>query len=327
MQLQIYSPTLHTNPKEETNMIKETSINKEVIKNIRIENFKNIADVDYVDDDVVMVSDTNLLPHFKELVRLDCMLFAYCTEGTVQLEVNNKSYRLEADNCIILLPTVLVYCPPMEHAGVLHVMGFSIRFLSNLGNRRKEYIETGYYLYNNPVMHAEDRRASYAIFELYRQLIDARIADKTHPCRKEIIHSLMSALFCEIITAINEVIPKGRIKLQKEEISQSTYIYRRFMDKVVSDNGTHRSVAYYADQLCYSPKYLSTIVKEVCGKSPLTIINDHAMKLIKHELKHSELSMKEIADRFEFSNASFFGKFVKAHLGMSPQEYRNTEEE
>lgn len=301
---------------------------KGTINNIRIENFKSVSDcVDYVDDDIVMISDTNQLPYFKEMVRLECMLFAYCTEGTALLEINNKPYMLQAGTCIVLLPTLLVYCPPTEHPGRLQLLGFSTRFLSNMGEIRKKNIETGYYLYNNPILHAEDDWESYSVFELYQQLINARIENKIHPCRKQIIHHLMSALFCEIMTKINEFIPKQKIKAQKEELSQSTYIFRRFMDKVMSDDGTHRSVAYYADQLCYSPKYLSTIVKEVCGKSPLGIINEHAMKLIKHELKHSELSMKEIADRFEFSNPSFFGKFVKAHLGMSPQEYRNAEEE
>lgn len=307
---------------------KKASMKKETIKNIRIEDFRNVeAGVDYVDEDIVMISDTSQLSYFKDLVRLECMLFAYCTDGTALLEINNKPYLLESGTSIVLLPTVLVYCPPAECPGRLQLLGFSTRFLGNMGELRGKNIETGFYLYNNPILHAEDDWESYSAFELYQQLIRIRIESKSHPCRKQIIHYLMSALFCEIITKINEFIPKQKIKAQREGVSQSTYIFRRFMDKVLSDDGTHRSVTYYADQLCYSPKYLSTIVKEVCGKSPLTIINDHAMKLIKHELKHSELSMKEIADRFDFSNPSFFGKFVKAHVGMSPQEYRNATEE
>ena len=51
-------------------------------------------------------------------------------------------------------------------------------------------------------------------------------------------------------------------------------------------------------------------------KSPLQIINEHAIKEIKHKLKHSEMSMKEMANFFNFTNPSFFGKFVKQHTDM-----------
>ena len=39
------------------------------------------------------------------------------------------------------------------------------------------------------------------------------------------------------------------------------------------------------------------------------------------------MSMKELADYFEFTNPSFFGKFVKMHIGMSPMQYRITSED
>ncbi len=96
---------------------------------------------------------------------------------------------------------------------------------------------------------------------------------------------------------------------------------------MAEDDGSHRSVTYYANQLCYTAKHLSTVVKKISGKGPLTIINEHAMEQIKYELKHSDKSIKEIADRFDFVNPSFFGKFVKEHTGMTPLQYRNAGEE
>jgi YesN/AraC family two-component response regulator len=39
------------------------------------------------------------------------------------------------------------------------------------------------------------------------------------------------------------------------------------------------------------------------------------------------MSIKEIADSLNFPNASFFGKFVKLHTGMTPIEYRLSKEE
>lgn len=95
------------------------------------------------------------------------------------------------------------------------------------------------------------------------------------------------------------------------------------MEELMSDNGQHRSVSYYADKLCYSPKYLSRIVKQIRGKNALSIINEHAVECIKYELKYSSKSIKEIALDLDFPNLSFFTKYTKKHLGMTPTQFRS----
>ena len=80
------------------------------------------------------------------------------------------------------------------------------------------------------------------------------------------------------------------------------------------DNGIHRSVGYYADALCYSPKHFSKVIKQACGRTPLDLINENAIEHIKYRLKHSDKSIKEIAEEFDFPNQSFFGKYVKSYL-------------
>ncbi|WP_196048231.1 helix-turn-helix domain-containing protein, partial [Parabacteroides distasonis] len=39
-------------------------------------------------------------------------------------------------------------------------------------------------------------------------------------------------------------------------------------------------------------------------------------------LSSSTLSIQEISDRLNFTNQSFFGKYFKQHVGISPTEYR-----
>lgn len=114
---------------------------------------------------------------------------------------------------------------------------------------------------------------------------------------------------------------KQRIKTKQHE-----YIFRRFIEKLSKDNGMHRSVSYYADALFYTPKYLSKVIKDACGKNPSTLINEYTMEHIKYQLRNSDKSIKEIAEEFNFPNQSFFGKYVKAHLGVSPQQYRDEKE-
>ena len=99
------------------------------------------------------------------------------------------------------------------------------------------------------------------------------------------------------------------------------------MELLSKDKGMHRSVSYFANELCYTPKHFSKVIKQACGRTPLDLINETTVEHIKYRLKRSEKSIKEIAEEFNFPNQSFFGKYVKAHLGTSPANYRNRKEE
>jgi len=43
---------------------------------------------------------------------------------------------------------------------------------------------------------------------------------------------------------------------------------------------------------------------------------------IRQQLRYSNKTIKEICNELDFPNLSFFGKFVREHMGMSPTEYR-----
>lgn len=104
--------------------------------------------------------------------------------------------------------------------------------------------------------------------------------------------------------------------------SSAKFLYARFMDLLSKHCGYERSATFYASQLCITPKYLTTIVKQQSGKPASEWIQEEAIKKIKQMLYTTQDSIKEIAYKLNFSNQSFFGKFFKEHTGMSPQYYR-----
>lgn len=73
-----------------------------------------------------------------------------------------------------------------------------------------------------------------------------------------------------------------------------------------------------------SPKYLSKLIKEVSGKSAPEWIDAYVMLEAKHLLKYTDISIKEIVFKLNFSNQTVFYKYFKAHTGMTPTEYRNS---
>ena len=312
--LSYYSPTLQ---KEKKNM------GKEEIKIINIEDFKaNRNAIDYVDDDFVVVNSLEEVPHGNDTVRLGCFLLALCIEGCIQLDINNRTYQLQAGDLLLGLPNTIVSHTMLGPKHKIRYAGFSTRFLQRIIRIEKETWNTAIYIHNNPVKHVGDDNNE--VFNYYRDLIMMKIVDTPHCYHKEVMQYLFAALFCEMLGGLSkEAASPDSTDEIKENIKQADYILRKFAEKLSEDNGMHRSVTYFADELCYSPKYFSKMIKQACGRTPLELINESAIEHIKYRLKYSDKSIKEIAEEFNFPNQSFFGKYVKAHIGISPARYRN----
>ena len=301
---------------------------EDAIKTIGIEDFQTYTNaIDYVDDDFVVINSLENTPYSNQTIRLGCFIAFYCVEGYVQLDMNHKTYQLKENDVIICLPNSIISNTLISPTYKIRILGLSTCFLQNAIKIEKDTWNLAMHIHNNPVKHANEKEA--LPFNLYKDLIMIKTKEGPHRYSKDIMQHLYSALFCEIMAEINKQIEETgeTLKESKNAIKQADHIMRQFMIKLSADNGMHRSVSYYADELCYTPKHFSKMIKDACGKTPLELINEQAIGHIKHKLKHSDKTIKEIADEFNFSNLSFFGKYVKKHLGLSPQNYRNRHEE
>ena len=297
----------------------------ETIRTITIEDFKSDPHlIDYVDENLIILDSVEATFSNTIPVKLDCFIIAFCMEGEASININNKSHVLSADHCAIILPNTVIRQMHNNEGCTFRIVAISSKFMKEATNSRKETWDIGFYLYNNPVFPI-NRNSSYKLY-LYKELVLKCISEKEHAYSKEVKKHLFSAIFCEILGVLHRVIPvqEDTPNLRND---RSMHIFRKFMEKVAEDDGTHRTVAYYADLLCYSPKHLSCVIKKISGRTPISIINEHAIKQIKYQLKHSDESIKEVANHFDFANPSFFGKFVKTHTGMPPMQFRNSEEE
>ena len=103
---------------------------------------------------------------------------------------------------------------------------------------------------------------------------------------------------------------------------RSIDIYNRFVSLVAEHYRTAHDVAFYADRLCITTRYLSGVTDKVVGKSPKQIIADYIMSEAKTFLDTTRLTIQEIADRLGFSSQVLFCKFFKAQEKTSPSDYR-----
>ena len=85
---------------------------------------------------------------------------------------------------------------------------------------------------------------------------------------------------------------------------------------------TERSVSYYAERLNVSPKYLSSTIKRVTGRTVTSYIDRYTLPILKDYLNDERLSLTQIAERMNFTTVSYFSRYCTKHLDQSPSDYR-----
>lgn len=104
---------------------------------------------------------------------------------------------------------------------------------------------------------------------------------------------------------------------------RSIDIYNRFVSLVAEHYRSAHDVAFYADRLCITTRYLSQVTDNVVGKSPKQIIADYLLSEAKSYLETTRLTIQEITDKLGFSSGALFCKFFKTQASISPTEYRS----
>lgn len=280
---------------------------------------------DYVDDEVMCGNSLADVTGGDECVRLGFCLIVFCMQGKLELTVNNTAYRLKRGDMLTCLPTSIIGDALLSDTHEIKLFGFSAAFLERMlvGEGKVDSIVE--YVRESPLRSVQATQLDSDVLTLYGKMIARKATDPTQCFKRKIMHGIFTAFFCEIMTEM-----AGHLAARPEkpgEMSRASIVCKNFIMAVATDDGTHRSVAYYADRLCYSAKYLSHIVKSVSGRTATSWINDHTIEIVKYHLRHSDKSVKEIADTMGFPNLSFFGKYVKRHTGLSPVAYRNSKPE
>lgn len=167
-----------------------------------------------------------------------------------------------------------------------------------------------------PVKELNDKKDRQRVLSNF-QLLSAKFHDKEHRFYEEALKLQMRLFILEMWhTFANEY------ERRKRSLQTGT-LYERFMHLVEEHCMKEREVQFYANQLHITPKYLNYVSKENSDITASEWIQRYAKERIVLLLENKNLNIAEIADKMEFSSRSFFTRYVKKVLGVTPSEYRN----
>lgn len=98
----------------------------------------------------------------------------------------------------------------------------------------------------------------------------------------------------------------------------------KFFDLVQQNFRKERFLDFYAGQLEITPKHLSRTIKALTGCTAVEWIERYVILEAKVLLRSTNLNIQQISNELNFPSQSFFGKYFKKNVGMSPKEFRNT---
>ena len=279
---------------------------------------KQLADsgsVDYADNDVVIINDLHNFSKLK-IVKVDFLLIIVVKNGRVAMSTNKVEATASSNDIIICQPnTIMNECLFSIDftAKAVCLSAQTARKLLHIG----DVVDLSFYLKNKPIIHVD--KANMCTFEKYHALLSEQLLKEDTKYKKQIVDSLVNSfLFC-LMSIIEQASPQ-RAPIH---MSRGSLLFKQFIDLLSSTEIKPREVDHYSKKLCITNKYLSNICKSNSGKTAYEWIMEYVTEDINRLLSHSDMSIKEIANYLDFPNLSCFGKFVRAHLGCSPTEFRN----
>ena len=268
-------------------------------------------------DDLVVMEDLGPLPPGSVCLQTHGIII-FCTEGRAQFDYDGTLIKLQKDDIFLFLTHTIA-------SNFLTSSDFNCRQIwftnSEMGNIDM-YNFSRLKLY--PVLHLNDDEVQ--LFDTYFRLLYDRMKLSTSALAPQIVRSLFDTLLLELLAIMRRssgVLLEQDLREAPNSSLHKKRIVDHFMKLVEMSDGRIRRVAEFASQMNMTPKYLSAVLKEVMNIKPSVFIQHYTMKAIQRRLRFSDMTMQEIANDLNFPNPSFFGKYCKDHLRMTPLEYRN----
>ncbi|WP_294594008.1 helix-turn-helix domain-containing protein [uncultured Bacteroides sp.] len=141
------------------------------------------------------------------------------------------------------------------------------------------------------------------------------------PCnffRRESIMSLLRVFYWDIYVGYKNN-PKAT---QSIKYTRKEKLVFDFFCLIIEYHSVSRDVAFYAEKMCISPKYLTMLVTDNTGRSAKEWIVEYTIIEIKALLRDSNFEIKEIVSQTNFQSSSTMTRFFREHTGITPSEYR-----
>ena len=255
---------------------------------------------------------------FRFPSRLNALIIGVGTEGETSLTSNLQEFRLKKDS-LFIFSTKHILQVQSNNRFKAHLIVIAPDFLKRINIDTKRMMPLFLQFGSLPCMeltHAESQSLRSFI-----SMVEQELKGSETDFSSEIIGGLIAATIYKVGDILTHYLTEHP-EVDSPIHNRAEEYFRQFTELLGEHYKHERSVGFYARQLCITPKYLTTLIKRISGKSVSEWIDNYVILEAKTLLKYSNMSVQEIAYYLNFPNQSFFGSYFKRNAGMSPSQYK-----
>lgn len=284
--------------------------------NISLDEARLWGNAEYMADGLVLTDNIANSPLSQGPVRMNFIVMALCKKGEASYSVDTRQQSVKPGDLIFISERHIVdnykASSDFECLFIMVSTEFYHSFVMNVKNVSSLLL----FSMNNPVVTLTAHESQ--VYTNYYQTIRQKMVDTQHHYRTNLVKALLLAMFYDM----SNVIWRVEQSENKTTRKRADALFAQFIRLLEENFRTERRVSWYAEQLGITPKYLSEMVKQVSKRTPNEWIDSYIILEMRVLLKNTTKSIRDIAKAINFPNQSFFGKYFKEHMGMSPSEYR-----
>lgn len=244
--------------------------------------------------------------------RSDYYKISLCLRGTAELKVNLQTSVVGPGCLVVVTPNIIKQWTHIsddyETLSVFFTSDFITANNAHVG-KLGFLLNPSAYVLPLTAPEAENIAASFRFLQQkYRT---------PHANRRDIVKNIINGLLYEI---------SGLYDQQPVPLAvahpRSQGLTTEFKQLLQTYSASARSVTFYADKLCVTPKYLTEMVREVTGKTASDLITEAVVLQAKALLQTTTLPMTQIANELHFTDQFAFSRFFKKSTGLSPTAYK-----
>lgn len=246
-------------------------------------------------------------------VKLMFTAMGICTRGTMRLRLNLMEYELHENDIIIILPdTILDKAQWSADLSIVTVylkeINITHPLFSNIALRYQKHLPNSPWLLKCPHAEVDD---ILRICEIARNVI----SNDAMSYKQDLLSDCLHAIAMYLLNALRRNTERQN---ESHNLPRQAQLLLTFQQLVRQYYMEHRDVAFYANKMCITPKYLSIVIKQASGRRAIDWIRDFVILDAKAMILSGNYTMQQISDSLHFANPSFFGKYFKEAVGCSP---------
>lgn len=235
-------------------------------------------------------------------------------KGEISCIVDFYPYTLKAPSMALFFPGQMIESIETSDDCDVIGMAFPSSFTDSLNlpisfQEKLSFKSKHFYLLNQEGLDA---------FIMCYDLVSSIMKQEDHPYKEDVIRHLFSAYYYGLGYYVHSSQSQKSVMTGQQEICE------RFIALVSENFKEYRDIAFYADKLCITKKYLSALLKQETGMTALEWIERYVVLYAKSCLSSTSMTVQEISDELDFPSQSVFGKYFKRVEGLSPKAYRQS---